>query len=60
LIIADFIDMKGRRDQQAVYNLMKERLKRDKGQNACASHFTARPNGDDAAKGAGESERHDL
>jgi ribonuclease G len=30
LIIADFIDMKGRRDQQAVYNLMKERLKRDK------------------------------
>jgi ribonuclease G len=30
LIIADFIDMKGRRDQQAVFNLMKERLKRDK------------------------------
>src|SRR4051812_1670742 len=30
LIIADFIDMKGRRDQQAVYNLMKERLKHDK------------------------------
>jgi ribonuclease G len=30
LIIADFIDMKGRRDQQAVYNLMKDRLKRDK------------------------------
>jgi ribonuclease G len=30
LIIADFIDMKSRRDQQAVYNLMKERLKPDK------------------------------
>ena len=30
LIIADFIDMKSRRDQQAVYNLTKERLKRDK------------------------------
>jgi ribonuclease G len=30
LIIADFIDMKSRRDQQAVYSLMKERLKRDK------------------------------
>src|SRR3982075_1027206 len=30
LIIGDFIDMKNRRDQQAVYNLMKERLKRDK------------------------------
>src|SRR3954470_3698553 len=30
LIIADFIDMKSRRDQQAVYNLMKEQLKRDK------------------------------
>jgi ribonuclease G len=30
LIIADFIDMKSRRDQQTVYNLMKERLKRDK------------------------------
>jgi len=30
LIIGDFIDMKSRKDQQAVYNLMKERLKRDK------------------------------
>ena len=30
LIIADFIDMKSRKDQQAVYNLMKERLRRDK------------------------------
>src|SRR5439155_25530168 len=30
LIITDFIDMKNRRDQQAVFNLMKERLKRDK------------------------------
>src|ERR1700704_3103480 len=30
LIIGDFIDMKSRKDQQAVYNLMKERLTRDK------------------------------
>jgi len=30
LIICDFIDMKSRKDQQAVYSLMKERLKRDK------------------------------
>ncbi|MBA3882980.1 MAG: Rne/Rng family ribonuclease [Chthoniobacterales bacterium] len=30
LIIGDFIDMKGRKDQQAVYSLMKERLRRDK------------------------------
>src|ERR1700736_3033753 len=30
LIIADFIDMKSRRDQQAFFNLMKERLRRDK------------------------------
>jgi ribonuclease G len=30
LIIGDFIDMKSRRDQQAVYGLMRERLKRDK------------------------------
>ena len=30
LIIGDFIDMKGRKEQQMVYNLMKERLKRDK------------------------------
>jgi len=30
LIIADFIDMKSRKDQQAVFGLMKERLKRDK------------------------------
>jgi ribonuclease G len=30
LIISDFIDMKSRKDQQMVYTLMKERLKRDK------------------------------
>src|ERR1700674_1003010 len=30
LIIGDFIDMKSRRDQQSVYSLMKERLRRDK------------------------------
>jgi len=30
LIISDFIDMKSRKDQQLVYNLMKERLRRDK------------------------------
>src|SRR3954466_11717446 len=30
LIIGDFIDMKSRRDQQAVYQRMRERLKRDK------------------------------
>ncbi|MCA1660437.1 MAG: ribonuclease E/G [Verrucomicrobiaceae bacterium] len=30
LIIGDFIDMKSRKDQQTIYSLMKERLKRDK------------------------------
>jgi ribonuclease G len=30
LIISDFIDMKSRKDQQLVYALMRERLKRDK------------------------------
>ena len=30
LIIGDFIDMKSRKDQQLVYNLVRERLKRDK------------------------------
>ena len=30
LIISDFIDMKSRKDQQLVYTLMRERLKRDK------------------------------
>ena len=30
LIISDFIDMKSRKDQQTVYQLTKERLKRDK------------------------------
>src|ERR1700716_2232393 len=30
LIIGDFIDMKSRKDQQTVYTLMRERLKRDK------------------------------
>ena len=30
LIVVDFIDMKARRDQNAVYKVMRERLKRDK------------------------------
>ena len=30
LVVVDFIDMRGRRDQQAVYRAMKERLKLDK------------------------------
>jgi ribonuclease G len=30
LIVVDFIDMKHRRDQQAVYKIMKDRLRRDK------------------------------
>jgi ribonuclease G len=30
IIIGDFIDMKSRKDQQAVYQRLKERLKRDK------------------------------
>ena len=30
IIIGDFIDMKGRKDQQAVYQRVKDRLKRDK------------------------------
>src|SRR5262249_61702411 len=30
LIIGDFIDMKNRKDQQAVFSRMKDRLKRDK------------------------------
>lgn len=30
LIVSDFIDMKSRKDQQAVYQRMRERLKRDK------------------------------
>lgn len=30
LIVADFIDMKSRKDQQAVFSRMKERMKRDK------------------------------
>ena len=30
LIVADFIDMKSRRDQQAVYQRVRDRLKRDK------------------------------
>src|SRR6201981_1869276 len=33
LIIGDFIDMKNRKDQQMVYNRMKERLKREKAKN---------------------------
>jgi ribonuclease G len=30
IIIGDFIDMKSRKDQQSVYQRMKERLQRDK------------------------------
>jgi len=30
IVIGDFIDMKSRKDQQAVYNRMRDRLKRDK------------------------------
>ena len=60
LIIGDFIDMKSRRDQQAVYNLMKERLKPRQGQDACASHFTTRPDGNDAPTSAGKPQRHHL
>ena len=30
LVVVDFIDMRHRKDQQAVYRIMKERLKRDK------------------------------
>lgn len=30
LIVVDFIDMRSRKDQQAVYRMMKDRLKRDK------------------------------
>jgi ribonuclease G len=58
LIIADFIDMKSRKDQQAVFSLMKERLTRDKA--TCAPHFAARLDGNDPSKSAGKPERHDL
>src|SRR5881227_1316951 len=39
LIIGDFIDMKSRRDQQAVYNLMKEQLTRDKARTHVLPHL---------------------
>ena len=60
LIIGDFIDMKSRKDQQAVYNLMKERLTSRQSQDACASDFTARPDGNDSPAGTGKSERDNL
>ena len=35
LIVIDFIDMKGRRDQQAVYRTMRDALKNDKAKTQC-------------------------
>ncbi len=60
LIIGDFIDMKSRRDQQMVYNLMKERLKRDKAKTHVLPIFSARLDGNDTTARSGKLERHDL
>ena len=60
LIIGDFIDMKSRKDQQMVYNLMQRTAQTRQGQDACASVVCARVDGDDAAARAGKSERLDL
>lgn len=47
LVVVDFIDMRHRKDQQAVYKAMKDRLKRDKAKpRYCRSPH--RPDGNDA------------
>ena len=48
LVVVDFIDMRHRKDQQAVYKAMKDRLKRDKGKNPGTADHAHRPDGNDA------------
>ncbi len=48
IIIADFIDMKHRKDQQAVYQRVKDRLKRDKARTHVLPISPTRPHGNDA------------
>ena len=54
LIIGDFIDMKSRKDQQQVYDRMKERLKRDKSKTHVLPHFLNGPDGNDPPAGPGK------
>ena len=60
LIIGDFIDMKSRKDQQVVYTLMKERLKRDKAKTHVLPLSALGLDGNDAAARPGKPERLDL
>jgi len=46
--VLDFIDMKSRRDQQSVYQKIKEGLRRDKAKTHVL-RFAARPYGNDPA-----------
>ena len=57
LIISDFIDMKNRKDQQLVYNRMKERLKRDKAKTHVLPISAAGIDGDDPATRTRELDR---
>jgi len=60
LIIADFIDMKGRKDQQAVFKFDEGTAQTRQAKNARIAHFAARSDGNDAATRAGKSKRYDL
>ena len=57
LIIGDFIDMKSRRDQQAVYQRMKDRLKRDKAKTHVLPISQLGLHGNDPPARAGEHQR---
>ena len=56
LIIGDFIDMKSRKDQQAVYDRMKDRHQARQEQDARPAAVRLGPDGDDPPAGAGEPE----
>ena len=47
LIVLDFIDMKARRDQQSVYQRVKEGPAPRQGQDPHPAHLPARPDGND-------------
>ncbi len=54
LIVLDFIDMKSRRDQQSVYQRMKDGLRRDKAKTHILPISATRPHGDDPPAALGE------
>ena len=60
IIIADFIDMNSRKDQQTVYQRVRDRLKRDKARTHVLPDFPAGTHGNDPAARRGEPCQHTV